>query len=366
MSPNIRHKVLIFGPALSAVSGVSTHVNMLLCSKLAASYSYQHFQVGSEGRDESGLQRLVRFILSPFQLAVALLKIRPQIVHINTSMDRKAFWRDLTYLFVAKLMGCKVVNQFHSGSDPASLFSNPAPLFFLSQFLLASDVVAVLSSGTLYFHKAFDPRIAVELVPNAIDTTGLLNVARYISETAQPLRLVYVGRIIRSKGLLDVLEALGQLKIEGLQFNLKIAGSGTDEALMREAVLRLDLVSEVTFLGPVFGDAKNKLWLESDLLVFPTYHNEGLPYSILESMAGGCVPITCQVAAIPDVMQDGVHGLFVPAHNPAALAKAILRLNDDRQELQRMSLAGRERIKEQYTVDRLADRFGEIYKRLSN
>ncbi len=358
--------ILLLSPALNAVSGVSTHVNMLAGSSLTTHFLLRHFQVGSEGRAERWFQRLARFILSPFQLAVAIFKIRPKIVHINTSMDRKAFWRDLAYLIVAKLLGRKVVTQFHSGSAPADLFSNPALLFLMQRFMLASDVVTVLSGEALHTYKAFDIRISVELVPNAIDTTGLLYVARCKSETAQPLRLVYVGRIIRSKGLLDALEALGQLKNEGLQFKLKIAGSGTDEALMREAVLRLDLVSEVTFLGPVFGDAKNKLWLESDLQVFPTHHNEGLPYSILESMAGGCVPITCRVAAIPDVMKDGVHGLFVPAHNPTALAQAIRRLNDDRQELQRMSLAGRERIKEQYTVDRLADRFGEIYKRLSN
>ena len=118
-------------------------------------------------------------------------------------------------------------------------------------------------------------------------------------------------------------------------------------------------------LGPVFGPAKNLLWLTSDVQVFPTYHNEGLPYSILESLAAGCVPITCAVAAIPDVMQDGVHGVFVPPHDPVALAAAIRRLSDDRAELRRMSEAGRLRIAEQYTVERLAARFGEIYERLA-
>lgn len=358
-------QVVIFSPALNAVSGVSTHVNMLLGSTLADQFKLIHFQVGSEGRKENSFQRLARFLLSPLQLAVVLAQTRPRIVHINTSMDRKAFWRDIVYLFVAKAMGCKVVNQFHSGSSPERLFKSKLLRLLLRKFLLSADAVTVLSSSALAFHKAFDPRIAVELVPNAIDTSGLLDAARGASNDTAPLRLVYVGRLVRSKGLFDALEALNFLKADGFKFHLNVAGNGPDASEIRDAVARLGLEKEVTLLGPVFGAAKSKLWLESDVQVFPTYHNEGLPYSILESLAAGCVPITCSVAAIPDVMQDGVHGLFVPARDPAAVAKAIRRLDADRHELRRMAQAGRERIREQYTVDRLANRFGEIYQRLS-
>lgn len=364
MSPAKKLKVVIFSPALNAVSGVSTHVNMLLGSSLTRHFQLMHFQVGREGREEGRLQRLARFIFSPIQLAVFLIRYRPDVVHINTSMNLNAFWRDLSYLIIARLLGRRVVNQFHSGSSPKSLFSNPLLLFVLKRFLLASHVVTVLSSEAQRSHKAFDDRVPVELVPNAIDTTGLLDVVRPPRVDGAPLKLVFVGRIVRSKGLFDSLEALKLLKDEGLKFSLQIAGSGPDEAAVRARIDSLGLANEVTMLGPVFGDAKSKLWLASDVQVFPTYHNEGLPYSILESLAAGCVPVTCSVAAIPDVMQDGVHGLFVPARDPSAVAAAIRRLVADPEELLRMSLAGRRRVAEQYTVDRLAARFGEIYERV--
>ncbi|ACV34194.1 glycosyl transferase group 1 [Candidatus Accumulibacter phosphatis] len=357
--------IVLFGPSLDAVSGVSSHVKLLMASSLADRYKLMHFQVGREGRAENKWQRMARFAFSPLQLAVFLVRKKPRIVHINTSMDRKAFWRDLTYLIVARLLGCRVVNQFHSGSAPQSLFSSPLLSSILKRFLLASHVVTVLSSGAVRSHRAFDSRIAVELVPNAIDTKGLLDVERERPVGGAPLRLVFVGRIIRSKGLFESLAALKLLKDQGLGFELRVAGSGPDEAEVLESIARLGLTSEVTLLGPVFGAEKDRLWLGSDVQVFPTYHNEGLPYSILESMAAGCVPITCPVAAIPDVMRDGVHGLFVPAHDPAAVAAAIRRLADNRAELLCMSAAGRQRIAENYTVDRLAARFGEIYERVA-
>ena len=358
-------RVAIFSPALDAVSGVATHANMLFGSGLAQRFELMHFQAGREGRPESTLQQLARFACSPLQLAVFILRRKPCIVHINTSMDMRGFWRDLIYLIVSRALGCRVVNQVHSGSGPQSLFSNPLLAWVLRRFLLASHVVAVLSSEAQRSYKAFDARIKVELVPNAIDTASLLEVEREESFDRTPLKLVYMGRIVRSKGLFDALEALKLLKEGGLQFCLRVAGSGPDEAAVRMAIERLGLEREVLMLGPVHGRAKNQLWLTSDVHVFPTFHDEGLPYSILESLAAGCVPVTCSVGGISDVIQDGVQGIYVPAHDPVAVARAVRRLANDRSELRRMSQAGRRKIAEQYTVDRLAARFGEIYERVA-
>lgn len=363
MSRKIR--VLIFSPALTAVSGVSTHVKMILDSNLAHRFELRHFQVGSEGRKENSAQRILRFVFSPFLLLVYLIKFRPDIVHLNTSMDHKAFWRDFSYLIIARLLGCKVVNQFHSGTSPTSLFSNPVLAFLLKRFLLASNIVTVLSSGAQSSHKAFEERIKVALVPNAIDTSGLLDVERNEASDHGPLKLVYVGRLVRSKGLLDALAALKILKDGGLNFSFRIAGSGPDEAVVRALISSLNLNADVSLLGPVFGSAKNELWRDSNVLVFPTY-NEGLPYSLLEAMAAGCVPVICPVGGIPDVLRQGVHGMLVPAGNPSAVADAIKSLSLDRVALQRMSVACRQRIREHYTMDRMADNFAKIYTQLNS
>jgi glycosyltransferase involved in cell wall biosynthesis len=280
-------------------------------------------------------------------------------------MDLKAFWRDLSYLIVARLMGRSVVNQFHSGSDPQRLFRNPVLTWILRRFLLASDLVTVLSSEALRAYQKFDQRINVVLVPNAIETTGLLDIQREFPDAGRPLKLLFLGRIVRSKGVLDAVTAVKLLNGEGVHCELAIAGAGAAMPEVKALVGEFGLTSQVHLLGPVFGEDKNKLWLDSDIQLFPTFHNEGLPYSILESLAAGCVPITCAVAAIPDVMQDGVHGLFVPPKDPPAIAAAVRRLAKDRTELARMAQAGRRRIAENYTVDRLAARFGEIYEQVS-
>jgi len=152
-----------------------------------------------------------------------------------------------------------------------------------------------------------------------------------------------------------------ELKRAGREFELSIAGRGPDQAELMAALERADLKERVRVLGSVFAAEKCRLWLDSDLFVFPTFHPEGLPYSLLEAMAAGCVPITTPVAAIPDVMRNGEHGLFVPAKNADALAIAVAALDDDRERLIRMAEAARRRVREQYTVARLADDFRKLY-----
>jgi glycosyltransferase involved in cell wall biosynthesis len=355
-----RCKVVVFGPSLEAISGVSTHVRMLMASELAREFDLLHFRVGSEGRRENALQKLMRFAFSPAQLVLFLLRTGAEIVHLNASLDPKGYWRDLCYWTVAKLLGRRVVNQIHGGAMPQEFFRKNALLtWILRRFLVSSDTVTVLSSRELIAYRMFDPRINVQLVPNAIDPAGLADQSRCFNAD-RPLRLVYVGRLVRTKGLFELIEALAQLGRAGREFGLAIAGEGPDRDELMSASDRAGLGDRVRFLGSVFAAEKCRLWLRSDVFVFPTYF-EGLPYSLLEAMAAGCVPITTPVAAIPDVMRDGVHGLFVPVKDARALALAMIALDDDRERLTRMAAAARRRVLERYTVARLSDDLRRLY-----
>lgn len=141
---------------------------------------------------------------------------------------------------------------------------------------------------------------------------------------------------------------------------LTFAGTGAAESKLRSLVSEHRLQTFVHFLGPVHGAEKERLWNESDLFLLPTYH-EGLPYALLESMAARTPALISPVGEIPDVMEDGVHGLFVPNRNPQALADAIRRLDIDRDLICRMGESGRQRVTHHYTSERLARDFRNAY-----
>src|SRR5690606_29579378 len=119
----------------------------------------------------------------------------------------------------------------------------------------------------------------------------------------------------------------------------------------------------VTFVGPVFGEAKQALLGGSDVLLLAS-HAEGLPYALLEAMAAGVPAIATRVGAIPEVVQGGVHGLFVPVRDPDAIARMIVALAEDREWLARMSGACSSRIASVYSIDQLAAKFCLLYSEL--
>ena len=145
-----RPVVLVLGPHREAISGVSTHLNTLFASRLADDFSLIHFQVGREGCRKNVLQNLVRLVASPFRLGLLLLRTGASVVHINTSLDRRGYWRDLVYWIVAKVLGRRVVNQIHGGALPQEFFEGNALLtWILRRFLVSSSVVVVLSTAEL-------------------------------------------------------------------------------------------------------------------------------------------------------------------------------------------------------------------------
>jgi glycosyltransferase involved in cell wall biosynthesis len=359
-----KKRILLLGPKLKAVSGVATHLNQVFGSSLANDFELIHFQVGREGKSEGKLALILRFVASPISLAWTLLSERPQIVHLNTSFDRKAFWRDLVYLFVARFFGKKIVYQVHGGDLPRVLFNNdPGKTKWVERALRKTDVVCLLSSEEMRAYSEFVPGVRLELIPNAIDMDPKVVVPS--EPKTGPLRLVFVGRLAPAKGVAECVGALKLLVDEGRAMRLTVAGLGPQEEELKVLVASIDIGEHVDFVGPIFDEEENKLWRESDVFVFPTYHHEGLPYALLESMAAGCVPTTTRVGGHPDVMEHNVHGLFVPPRNSRALADAVIKLDEDRNLLLKMAQNGISRIREHYDVERLAEQFRNVYNSLA-
>ncbi len=356
-----RPVILVAGPSLEAISGVTTHVLSLLRSPLQGQFELEHFQVGSEGREESRLQRLARLLLSPLALAWAILRRDAALVHLNTSLNARAFWRDAVYLLAAKLCGARVVLQKHGGTLAGFCGASPWKNFLVERILELPEAVVVLSRKELEEYRERLPRQNVVLLPNGIDVYPFRK--RIQKSFEGPLRLIYIGRLAPRKGLAEILDAMALLRGRGAAATLVIAGSGPDEEMLRTRADTLGLGELVAFAGPAYGERKARLMAEADVLLLPSY-SEGLPYSLLEGMAAGAVPIVTPVGAIPDVVERSRHGLYVPVGDADAIACAVAELAADRTALARMAAAGRTRVAGSYSIDRVAADFASLYAAL--
>jgi glycosyltransferase involved in cell wall biosynthesis len=365
-SKNGKETVMLLGPSLAAVSGVSTHLNQVFSSALSEQFNLLHFQVGSEGRDESAIGKLWRFVWSPVQFFLRLVKHKPQIVHINTSMHFKSFWRDMVYFLIAYTMRAKIVYQVHGGQLPHDFLRHSKVLSrLLESVLLCADVVILLAQEELRSYREFAPTARLELVANAVEIGADASWKENAATQIRPLRLIYMGRLDACKGIFELVEGF---EIAMRQINdvvLTIAGSGPDENRLRARVDQLGLAAHVHFIGVVTGEEKKRAWEEADLFIFPTYA-EGLPYALLEAMAARTPPLVSAVGAITDVIEDGEHGFFIALKNPRALAEKIVRLNGERDLICRMGEACRQRIVSHYSIERMAQDFSRVYHSVLN
>jgi len=359
-----RPVVLMLGPHRAAVSGVSTHLNLLMESALGDDFDVVHFQVGSEGRDEGAIGKAIRLLVSPFFLAASIIFRHVAIVHINTSLNPKAYWRDVAYLFISKALGARVVYQIHGGALPRKFYAWSAFLTAWLRWTLGlPDVVVVLAQVELRAYREFVPRQEVVALPNGIDCRPYSVVPTVQSTPERPLQLVYIGRVAREKGLYETMQGLRLAHELGVDARLIVAGSGPEESRLRRYAQALGIAPRVCFVGPIFGTDKVKLLFGADVMVLPSY-SEGLPYALLEAMAAGVPVIATPVGAIPDVVSDGIHGYLVPPRDGKAIAEALAMLSGDREKLAWMSRACRRRVRAAFSIERLAQEFSYHYARL--
>src|ERR1041385_5637527 len=211
-----RPVVLVLGPSREAISGVSTHVGLLLDSALAREFRLVHFQVGSEGREEGAVAKLWRLFASPFQLAAAIVRSNAALVHVNTSLDARGYLRDLVYLAVAKLLGARVVYQLHD--NLFRVLGKPRLAFAPALDLVARwpDAVVLLSEREAEAWRARGGAPALHVVPNGIDCAPYLRHSRAAPDPAAPLRLICIGRLAPRKGLLESIEAVRLVRERGI------------------------------------------------------------------------------------------------------------------------------------------------------
>jgi glycosyltransferase involved in cell wall biosynthesis len=361
--PNRLPTILVTGPDVGAVSGVSTHLAQMFSSSLSADFRLIQFQTGSEGREENRWGKMWRAIDSPVQLVAATARHRPRIMHINSAPEPKAFWRDAVYLVLAKSMGRQTILEMH-GSHLPGIYPDRSRVrqAAIRRILRLADRIVLVSEFDFVAYQNYDPDLPTVVIPNAVEVPAGTPPRKPVSDDA-PLKLIYIGRLVRAKGIFEAVEAVRLLQEQKIHVRLNIVGAGPDSEELRRSILDAGVQDCVQILGPQHGADKERVLGESDVLVFPTYR-EGLPYTLLESMAAGTVPVACSVGGIPDVLSKCQCGITVPPRDPSAVAEAVHTLHRDREMARALSEAAHRVVVEHYEVSRMASDFRRLYERM--
>lgn len=226
-------------------------------------------------------------------------------------------------------------------------------------FLGTDRVVCVSEQVKTFYRRLGVPESKLRVIPNAIDLAPF-DTPRPPPQDAAPFVFTCAARLHPQKAHGVLLDAVGLL-VGGGERNFKVllAGEGPLGPDLQARVRTAGLEPWVEFLG-VRQDVPG-LFRESDAFVLPSLY-EGLPLAVLEAMAARLPVVATRVGGIPDLIQDGTHGLLVPPGDACALADAMGRLLRDRAAARAMGGAGRARVAREYDIDAVAARTAALFE----
>ncbi|MGF1766065.1 glycosyltransferase family 4 protein [Enterovibrio makurazakiensis] len=306
--------VVMVGSELSAPGGISSVANTYKKSGFFEEADIKYLASYDKPNKLSMILKFIHCLTSLFKL---LISDSVGCVHVH-SASRGSFWRKVVILKLSRFFGVKTIFHLHSGEFKNFYLSkSPSVQKFICNFLEQVDVVIALTEYWGGIIKDISPNANVRVVSNPVDRID----ANYNKNSNQ---ILFLGRLRRTKGLYELIDACALLKKQGFEFKLILAGDGDIEHVS-QLCHEKDLSDIVRLTGWVEGSTKEKLLLESDIFVLPSYF-EGLPIGVLEAMANRVAVIATSVGGIPDILKNGHDGLLIPPKDQLELANAIKML----------------------------------------
>lgn len=186
---------------------------------------------------------------------------------------------------------------------------------------------------------------------------------------AQPFnavrRFVCVGRLSSEKGQFVLIDALAELRSQGVEAELVLAGDGELRPAIERHCEQRGVADRVRITGWISGADVRKEIEASRALVLSSFA-EGLPVVLMEAMACSRPVIATRVAGVPELVRDGQDGWVVAPGNAMELAQAMRRcLEADAPQLQAMGERARARALERHDVDRSAQQLRQAFAALT-
>jgi len=217
--------------------------------------------------------------------------------------------------------------------------------------------IAVLGAGTI---NGIDARQRFN--PRSQPADARLDRRRAWGVPPEAPVIAFAGRIVRDKGVEDLVAAWGPLRMRYPHLHMVVAGEFEPQDPVSAATahtLRSDphihLLGHVSDMPAVYSGV--------DLLVLPTYR-EGFPYVPMEASAMAMPVVATAVPGCVDAVVDGVTGALVPPRDPVALAEAIARYLDDPALRERHGQAGRQRVLRDFQPEAIWEATYQEYLRL--
>lgn len=294
-------------------------------------------------------------IKSLMQMTMILSKENPYMVH---SMTPKA---GLVSMVASKLAGVPVrVHTFTGLVWPTSTGLKRA-ILKMTDRLTCACATHIIPEGQGVKNDLMNGRITKKPMKvlgygnvRGVDM-AFYSLRPEVIEAAKAIRdddkftFVFVGRIVRDKGINELVAAFKQLIVKHPESRLILVGPYEDDLdpVAPETHEAIDTMNSIEAVGPKFGESLLPYYAASDCFVFPSYR-EGFPNTVMEAGALGLASIVTDINGSREIIEDGVNGIIVSPQNEDALYEAMLKMVEDTETREKMAGIARKMINDRF------------------
>jgi glycosyltransferase involved in cell wall biosynthesis len=282
-------------------------------------------------------------------------RMRTRGVAVVHSLD---FYTNMLALPAARLAGVRAVigSQRNLGNlrSPAQRVLHSLSLRLATHVLVNSEAVRerVVQSQGIRPNR-------VTVIPNGVDLTRFSPTSG-TSRNGMGLVVGVLSNLRSEKGLPDLVRAVAVVRDRWADVRLVIWGEGPLRRELEDLVRSLGLTPSVTLPGST--TTPETVLRSVDIFVLPSL-SEASSNGLMEAMATGLPVVATSVGGNPGLVEDELTGLLVPPGDASALAKAIIRLAEDRALAARLGDQARTHAQLTFGMERMVARTEALYAR---
>jgi len=270
-------------------------------------------------------------------------------------------------LSLARKLGVPLVTSFY-GVDASRQAAEPANRGLFKELFEGGDLF--LAEGSAMKSRLIDlgiPHSKIAIQHLGVDIDRLQYIERNLPQEGEPARVLFCGRFVEKKGLVDALGAVKIALSKGVKCEFRVIGDGPMREEVEKFIEENSLSRHVTLLGMLDHSSYKREIASAHILLQPSKTapdgdtEGGAPTVLLEAQAAGLPVISTTHADIPEYVKDREGGILLHEGDVVGIAEALESLIRNPKHLRSMGRLGRIHVVENYNICNETEKLGGIY-----
>lgn len=353
-------KIALVAPMPPPYGGIANWVVMLSeYVKQQGKIEFTHINIAPKKRDLDGRTLWNRIVGQGFamftqkkQLKKKIKEKQIDVIHMTTS-GQLATIRDIQMLKLAKKKNIPSVYHIRFGRIPEIAKKNTREWKLVKRAMRLASCVMAIDEKTKTTIKEYLPEVNVCCVPNPFNVGKMQS---FMQSTQNKQEIVYVGWIIKTKGIEELLTAWDEVRKSYPDWKLRLIGPC--EETYYETLKNNFSFEQVVFDGEQPHDVAMTKLSKASIFILPSY-TEGFPNVVLEAMALGKPVIATDVGAIPEVLNDC--GIVIAPKDTDAVIDSLKRLLANEALRSELGEKGKEKLLQKYTLEKVVEEYARVW-----